>query len=202
MTGRNQEFQVHSKCRHTADVYRFVFRGSLSGWVIFTICDETGELSVQSDWGCWGHRWNIEHLGNGATLTEFIRDRDPEHADYLANKLSYSMPSDARRLPDEEGTEKAIRDRILELRRDGSVTAEDAREAWDDVEMLMMEYSEGGPSVAYWAMPESIFKVLGSDIYEHYFALKEAPCLTILRENLLPLLITELQSEQVEQQKG
>ena len=137
--------ELYSKSRAIAQVYRFVFKGYLSGWVIFTICDETGELSVQSDWGCWGYRWNTDHLGNGATLTEFIRDRDPEYADYLANKLSYSMPSDARELPDAPRTEEAIRRHILESRRSREISDELAREAWDDTEMFMEEYSEAEP---------------------------------------------------------
>lgn len=184
--------EIYTKSRATADVYRFVFKGYLSGWVIFTICDATGELSVQSDWGCWGHRWNTDHLGNGATLTEFIRDRDPEHADYLANKLSYSMPADSRDVPDEEGTEEAIRTHILESRRSLAISKDLAREAWDDVELFMGEYAEGGPSVAYYNLPASLNEVLGSDIYEGFFMTRENASLTILRESLLPLLIKEL----------
>lgn len=194
--------ELHSKSRCKADVYRFVFRGHLSGWVIFTVCDETGELSVQSDWGCWGHRWNTDHLGNGATLTEFIRDRDPEYADYLANKLSYSMPSDARELPDREGTERAIRNHILERRRAREICDETAMEAWEDIDLFMEEYEEGGPYLAYYNMPQSLHNVLGSDVYEGFFMTKEAPCLTVLRESLLPLLIRELKEDQIEQQAG
>jgi hypothetical protein len=210
MTSRNTDIpkikELYSKSRCKADVYRFVFKGYLSGWVIFTICDETGELSVQSDWGCWGHRWNTEHLGNGATLTEFIRDRDPEHADYLANKLSYCMPLDARELPDAAGTEEAIRSHILESRRSLEITKDEAAEAWEDTELFMGEYSEGGPAVAYWALPSSLNELLGADIYEGFFMTKEAPCLTVLRESLLPLLIRELkdihESEQQRKAQG
>jgi len=184
--------ELCSKSRATAEVYRFVFKGYLSGWVIFTVCDATGELSVQSDWGCWGYRWNIDHLGNGDTLTEFIRDRDPEHSHYLADKLSYSMPSDTRELPDEEGTEEAIRSHILERRRSMDISKDEAREAWDDTELFMGEYAEGGPTVAYYNIPASLNEVLGSDIYEGFFLTKENPSLTVLRESLLPLLINEL----------
>ena len=194
--------EPYSKSRCKADVYRFVFKGYLSGWVIFTICDETGELSVQSDWGCWGHRWNTEHLGNGATLTEFIRDRDPEHADYLTNKLSYSMPPDTRKLPDQEATEKAIRTHILERRRELAISRDEAEEAWEDVDLFIGEYAEGGPSVAYYNMPRSLHEVLGSDVHEYFFATKEAPCLTVLRESLLPILIRELKEDQVGRQAG
>jgi hypothetical protein len=184
--------ELYSKSRATADVYRFVFKGYLSGWVIFTICDETGELSVQSDWGCWGHRWNTDHLGNGATLTEFIRDRDPEYADYLANKLSYSMPTDHRELPDQEATEENIRKHILERRRERAITKDEAEEAWESVDYFIEEYAEGGPSVAYYNLPRILHEVLGADVHEYFFATKENPSLTVLRESLLPILIREL----------
>jgi len=192
---------LHSKSKTTAQVYRFVFKGYMSGWVIFTICDETGELSVQSDWGCWGHRWNTEHLGNGATLTEFIRDRDPEYADYLANKLSYSMPVNEREVADEKGTREAICSLILENRRAREIDEETARMAWDDVDSFMCEYSEVGPAHAYYVMPPTISDALGDDIYESCFKTVENRNLTVLRESLLPMLIRELKEEH-EQQKG
>ena len=112
--------------RKNADVYHFTWPGDSFGWAIFTVCDETGEFSIQSDWGNFSHRWNPRHLGEGKTLTEFLAVRPDHH--YVTNKLSYGSKGLAM-VFDRAATWRAFRKTIIA----GVVYAESrekAREMW------------------------------------------------------------------------
>jgi hypothetical protein len=93
----------------TATTYRFVSSEQLGGWACCTVNDATGELTITSDWGNWGHRWHVDHLGR-PTLTAFIGDRGG--GDYLANKL---LRGDGWRFSAEKTTQE-LRRRIVERR--------------------------------------------------------------------------------------
>ena len=124
------------------------------GWALCTINDATGELAIQSDWGSWSNRWDIDHLGR-PSLTHFIADRSDVW--YLANKLTGSKERNAfdpdatviamrkvlvaRRL--EEGRCHNDRPSTLETRVkrwfasfDEPLTAGIARECWDGLDQL------------------------------------------------------------------
>ena len=177
----------HPPKQYKTESYHFLFENF--GWATFIICDELGELSVQSDWGCWGHRWNPDHLGesHNGSLTSFLATAG---VDYIANKLSYSMPSDAREIPCEEATGKSMRARVIEARKGGEIDKGDARELWGQIDDLMDRYAEGGVQVAYYNMERELCDILG-DSWE-YFETEEAPTLVILREKLIPFLQEEL----------
>ena len=110
------------------------FRSS-HGWAICTVNDTTGELSIQSDWGSWQHRWSSDpkHLG-APTLTAFLRDR--KAVDYLYDKLHYGR---TRGKFDAEETIKALRQHMLEDRdmTEEQILADDQfRDAWEEIEEL------------------------------------------------------------------
>jgi hypothetical protein len=176
---------------YTTESHHFLFEDF--GWATFIICDKLGELSVQSDWGCWGHRWNPDHLGEShkGSLTSFLATSDPG---YITNKLSYSMPPNTREIPCESATGKSMRSRVIEARRTGEIDKEAARELWGQVDDLMGQYAEGGVDVAYYNMERELCDVLG-DTWE-YFETEEAPCLVILRERLIPFLQEELRGKE------
>jgi hypothetical protein len=188
--------KLRSVRRYAAESYHFTF--DHWGWVTFIIDDALGELSVQSDWGCWGHRWNPDHLGpsHNGSLKHFL-----SHSGrcYVANKLSYCMPTDQREVPDLETTEEEIKKRILEARRAREIDADDARDLWSDAEYTVSAY-ESGHDAAYHAMSDELSNFL-EDTWE-YFATKDSPNLVILRERLLPFLQDELQKEFSGQQEA
>jgi hypothetical protein len=124
------------------------------GWALCTVNDTTGELSIQSDWGNWSHRWsaNPNHLG-APTLTHFISNRSSAH--YLANKLSRESGPRSGEEFDVDATiarfRRDLAERRLEEGRDGEnrrkgyagspfdgkpLTCELAREIWDELGSL------------------------------------------------------------------
>lgn len=139
-----------------AVAYHFRVDKPLGGWAICTVNDRTGELTVQSDWGNWSHRWNTDHIGR-PSLTHFIADRDAGADDYLAAKL---LGRDDCWEWDRAETVKAFRKHLAERRlevghredrahaymRDGIfhrlLTSDLARELWDALGELEHAHDE------------------------------------------------------------
>lgn len=72
-----------SVSRPKADVYHFVF--DVFGWATFTLIDELGEFSIQSDWGECAHRWPLAGFVEGETLTSFLANR--AGVEYVLRKM-------------------------------------------------------------------------------------------------------------------
>lgn len=81
-----------------------------------------GCLSIYSDWGNYGYWWTHP----GCEIREFLCRIDD---DYLLGKLCSG--SGLRDVIDEEACERAIKEHILEYRRQGYYDREFARKEWD-----------------------------------------------------------------------
>ncbi|QRK06029.1 hypothetical protein JQX13_38780 [Archangium violaceum] len=102
-------------------VWRYVLR-SKHGWAVI-LMDSTGVFSAVSDWGNFGHWWS--HHGH-KDFREFFLGKDfARWPSYCAGKFR------PEQVYDEEKTFQGIRRRILEWRRDGSLSKEEARREWD-----------------------------------------------------------------------
>lgn len=94
-------------------------------WGIIYIDEGAGVLSVVSSWGNWAYSWHnhgcpsLKHF-----LVQIARDQDT----YLENKLAGSQWFDS------EATEREIRRKVIEQRRDGDLDKKLARICWDALE--------------------------------------------------------------------
>ncbi len=194
-----------------ADVYRFRWPDYCS-WAIFTVCDETGEFSVQSDWGIFAFRWNTDSLGDSyANLTEFLADTGP---DYVMRKFCYTKQEDTKDVFDRgktmEGWEKLITEyldhgRLFEKDR---FTEEQAAEKVVEIREFMeafLDQADGGHSscvdIALNDMDPKLWEFLGEDAY-HTLEYRTAVTVLICRDELLPRFFSYLRDHVVQQRRA
>lgn len=120
----------------TATTYHLSTEPRSYGWALCTVNDETGELSIQSDWGHWSHRWNINHLG-APSLTHFLGQRGD--VGYVADKLT---TREERHEFDADATVTKFRSELAKRRIE---IGRRYRDTYDDVEpvwYLQKNYGE------------------------------------------------------------
>lgn len=115
---------------------RYDIRWKRNGWATFTIDENGGLFSVQSDFGNYNYAWpnhgreSFKHY----IIQELVRDPD-----YFLGKVA------SKDYFDSDKAEKQWKAKIIELRKDRECTKEQARDAW---QFLMNDLDVGG-SVDY-----------------------------------------------------
>ncbi len=99
----------------------FVSDPTKQSWGAVIYIDSSGVFAAFSDYGTYGYRWS--NPGHDDIRDFYARSRDDW--DYFLNKFC------PQRHFDVDGTIKAIRERICNLRRAGRLTAAEAREEWE-----------------------------------------------------------------------
>ncbi len=107
--------------------YHLGTEDGLSGWGTFVIGSD-GYFSAVTDYGNYAFAWR--NTGR-PDFRMFLTEIGP---DYLASKIRPG-PMEF----DGEATTKAIREYIIEVRRDGNITAELAREEWNHAGWMVHE---------------------------------------------------------------
>jgi hypothetical protein len=167
----------------TATTYSFNTEPRDYGWALCSVNDQTGELSVVSDWGNWAHRWNVRHLG-APSLTHLIGSLSPRSVDYLADKLT-SYEERHRFCP--EKTVAAWRGDVLTRRRGEEIDRETARQLWDDLgEMASVDHFDDFLR-RFWDIDnhEEIF----SDHPCNHIRTEPTGAYQVLLERILPALV-------------
>jgi hypothetical protein len=109
--------------------------GRHEGWAVVVI-DSKGFLGVVSDYGNYAFHWS----SFGDDFRKFLREIDD---DYLYGKL---MQGRDAKVYDGEATLRGILKRIIELRREGRLTPDRARDEWTlakDSEINHDRFSDG-----------------------------------------------------------
>jgi len=118
----NQNFKIE---KTTVECYK-IRHESGNYWADITIdvtSDRSGRISISSDYGNYANYWGA--CGSG--LKQFLIDLNLE---YAADKFG------ADRWFDLDCTLKGYKQRVLEYRRDETLTADLAREIWDEINEL------------------------------------------------------------------
>jgi hypothetical protein len=118
-----------------AKVWRYVLAnvGNFHcGWAIILL-DDTGTFTTVSDYGNYGYRWT----SFGDNFREFLSHIDNG---YLMSKITHGWDKKI----DLEATARGVKDYILEQRRSGDLSKEDARTEWDLVEENLCDDDQCG----------------------------------------------------------
>lgn len=196
-----EPFKILSARQYHPGVVRHFLEGHSGGWAYAFVDDLSGILVIVSDWETWSYRWHATPEALGApTLTHFLGMRgDP---DYTGRKLTSEHgrgSGPARSEFDQAATERALKKALCERRLEvgrramirgrspGALSAEKARDIWDDIERI--EDSE--TSDLFFAHVYDIhgYNLIDDDIYEHaeYVPTNSYKVLT---ECILPALFT------------
>jgi hypothetical protein len=178
----------------TSRTWNFSFKHC--GWAIFTLNDGTGEFSITSDWGNYSHRWNVNHLGGGATLTQFIANAGPE---YIATKFSYEKGEGFREQFDPDETFKALKKLIIDERRNYAIDKEETRELWDQLvewgENHLLGATDPNQAIADLSWWEELNKWL--DCPWDHFCWRPSGAYLFLTQRLLPFFQQYLRRTEV-----
>lgn len=104
-------------------VNRITARGDLiHGWAVL-MWDDRGVVTLHTDHGSWVHQWHPRNIG-ASSIAAFLAGLNSGYA-------SGKFMGQACRVTDFERTVAEAKKQLLEMRRDGDVEADDAREEWD-----------------------------------------------------------------------
>lgn len=183
-----------ARVHRSATTYHLVPERRSFGWALCTVNDETGELTITSDWGNWSHRWPTDPRSLGyPTLTHFLaaRESSGKHWDeYLARKLTLGDASKRWRF-DEDKTVAAFRRLICERRLERRISFDVARALWDGIGKIC---TDNPPLFCERLMQLDGFEILTEEPWEH---LEYEPTTeyTVLLHGILPALVEACAAE-------
>jgi len=154
-----------------ATAYRFVFDSG--DWAVFTLNNETMELSINSSWGAYGYRWDAA----GPSMARFVSRCSP---DYVLGKFAYlTDPQPLRDVVDDAATRAEVEQQIDNAREAcGIITESQAENLRDDLDSWeSSEFSlDHCPAELSQFLPE----------YWRLVSMEKSATYRVLRDQLLP----------------
>lgn len=159
-------------------------------WAMFTIDEKAGLLGCHSSYGDYSYAWPNH---GRETFKHFLIEitRSPG---YLLNKVS------DRTYFDFDKTIDAWKERIVGWRKDGSITKEQARDAYDDI----CKVDEGSPDYVLNQISDSeaINATCGGCVWEDFECVMEYPHdAKVFVEQIMPML-AEVLKEEIEKKES
>lgn len=207
MSKEYKDIKKHIDIKEYGDLnaYYFYFENWLGTWANFYVDNAKGTFMINSDWGDFTYRWGLSGMPENKSFEQFLADC-VKSCDYVTTKFSYGR-DDARRFCGTHTSNRIKRD-ILDLRREGAISAEQARCAWliledasqydNDIEYNSLVSSCFEDTDAYFNSDEFVgiedlfgfndFKLseIIEDIWEYYDRI-ETPKFRFVRQELLPM---------------
>lgn len=154
---------------------RYVVSGERGQWLATVFLGAEGVFSTVSDYGNYGYWWT--GIGGDGDIRRFLCGCD---AHYLTGKLA------PRWDPDPDASEIEVKRCIIRLRRDGKLTAEEAREEWG-----LLFHVRGGDEGGWWANTNLGEHAFPSELW-HY---RRPPQAVAFVEKAMPRLCEMLRAE-------
>ncbi|OOM17247.1 hypothetical protein CLSAB_19670 [Clostridium saccharobutylicum] len=109
--------------KSTCERYDIKLKDTYGGWAIITIDENGGLFNAHTDYGDYNYSWpnhgreSFKHF-----ILELVKDKSYFLGKVANDKYYYA-----------ENTEKAWKEQIIEDRREGELSEEQARELWDEI---------------------------------------------------------------------
>ena len=181
-----QKLEVHSLRGDQSGQLKYWHFVFTSGWATFTVNEDTGSFSIESDWGNYSHRWPIDATGE-PSMVAFIASC---HSEYILRKFAYDQHRGFKSQFDIDRTLQGFRERVIECRKDEQLTKKEARQCWEELDEVFERIAnyghEQGPTILWDHFPEFVASKCDiSDLHE-WFHYKPSQRYGFLEDVLVP----------------
>lgn len=193
----DERLRLKKVTKSVSETFYFSLEG-LGSWMSVTVTEDTGELSIQSDWGPAGYRWNPNALGveGEDRLKRFLGGTSEG---YVWNKCAIEHGALKAKRIDTKKTKEPLFKKILETRRKGydlsyydglgkvhyvRFDKDTARMYWEEVERWDLE---GSMDLVYMSTPKEVSHLCDSEPW-HAIEEEYTGNAKLWRDTLIPMM--------------